>query len=220
MCWRSKVYIYASRITSYNVCYTKLLRQRLAAELGVRGELKYKGEMSTYKKDVSSHSIYRNLDKCIMCRRCETMCNNVQTCGILSAVDRGFETVVSPAFGLPMSETMCTFCGQCVAVCPTAALTEINNVAAVWDAINDNDKFVIVQTAPAVRVALGEEFGMGPGSIVTGKMVTALRQLGFDRVFDTDFAADLTIIEEASEFIHRLKHGGRLPILTSSYNFV
>ncbi len=189
--------------------------QRLAAELGVRGELKYKGEMSTYKKDVSSHSIYRNLDKCIMCRRCETMCNNVQTCGILSAVDRGFETVVSPAFGLPMSETMCTFCGQCVAVCPTAALTEINNVAAVWDAINDNDKFVIVQTAPAVRVALGEEFGMGPGSIVTGKMVTALRQLGFDRVFDTDFAADLTIIEEASEFIHRLKHGGRLPILTS-----
>jgi NADH-quinone oxidoreductase subunit G len=188
--------------------------QKLAADLGVR-KLKYQGEMSTYKKDSSSKSIYRNLDKCILCRRCETMCNDVQTCGILSAVDRGFETVVAPAFGLPMSETMCTFCGQCVAVCPTAALTEINNITEVWDALNDPDKYVIVQTAPAVRVALGEEFGMEPGTIVTGKMVTALRNLGFDRVFDTDFAADLTIIEEASEFVHRLQHGGTLPILTS-----
>jgi len=139
----------------------------------------------------------------------------VQTCGILSAVDRGFETVVSPAFGLPMSETMCTFCGQCVAVCPTAALTEISNIREVWDAINDKDKYVVVQTAPAVRVALGEEFGMEPGTIVTGKMASALRMMGFDRVFDTDFGADLTIIEEASEFVHRLQHGGRLPILTS-----
>jgi len=188
--------------------------QSLAANLGIR-ELKYKGEMSTYPQDFSSKSIHRNLDKCILCRRCETMCNTVQTCGILSAVDRGFNTVVSPAFGLPMSETMCTFCGQCVAVCPTAALTEINSIRQVWEAINDKDKFVIVQTAPAVRVALGEEFGMEAGTIVTGKMVTALRKLGFDRVFDTDFAADLTIIEEASEFIHRLQHGGRLPILTS-----
>lgn len=189
--------------------------QALAAELGIRGEIKYKGEVSTYEKDSSSYSIYRNLDKCILCRRCETMCNEVQTCGILSGVGRGFETVVSPAFGLPMSETMCTFCGQCVAVCPTAALTEINSISDVWDAINDPEKFVVVQTAPAVRVALGEEFGMEPGTIVTGKMATALRNLGFDKVFDTDFAADLTIIEEASEFIHRLQHGGKLPILTS-----
>jgi len=188
--------------------------QKLAADLGVR-KLKYQGEMSTYEKDCSSKSIYRNLDKCILCRRCETMCNEVQTCGILSAVDRGFETVVAPAFGLPMSETMCTFCGQCVAVCPTAALTEINNIPEVWDALNDPKKTVIVQTAPAVRVALGEEFGMEPGTIVTGKMVTALRKLGFEKVFDTDFAADLTIIEEASEFVHRLQHGGTLPILTS-----
>lgn len=188
--------------------------QKLAADLGVR-EVRYKGEKSTYKKDMSSKSIYRNLDKCILCRRCETMCNEVQTCGILSAVDRGFGTVVSPAFGLPMVDTMCTFCGQCVAVCPTAALTEINNIDNVWNAINDKEKVVIVQTAPAVRVALGEEFGMEPGTIVTGKMVTALRKLGFDRVFDTDFAADLTIIEEASEFVHRLQHGGKLPILTS-----
>ncbi len=188
--------------------------QRLAADLGVRA-LKYRGAMSTYAEDTSSKSIHRNLDKCILCRRCETMCNEVQTCGILSAVDRGFETVVAPAFGLPMSETMCTFCGQCVAVCPTAALTEISHVRQVWEAINDPDKFVVVQTAPAVRVALGEEFGMEPGTIVTGKMVSALRKMGFDRVFDTDFGADLTIIEEASELVHRIQHGGRLPILTS-----
>jgi NADH-quinone oxidoreductase subunit G len=188
--------------------------QSMAAELGVR-ELKYQGVMSSYPKDASSKSIYRNLDKCIRCRRCETMCNEVQTCGILSAIDRGFETVVSPAFGLPMVDTMCTFCGQCVAVCPTAALTEINNLREVWRAINDPDKVVLVQTAPAVRVALGEEFGMEPGTIVTGKMVAALRGLGFDKVFDTDFAADLTIIEEASELVHRIKHGGTLPILTS-----
>ncbi len=189
--------------------------QKIAADLGIRGELKYKGEMSTYEKDSSSHSIYRNLDKCILCRRCETMCNEVQTCGILSAMDRGFETVVSPAFGLPMVDTACTFCGQCVAVCPTAALTEINKVGEVWKAINDKEKYVVVQTAPAVRVALGEEFDMEPGTIVTGKMAAALRKLGFDKVFDTDFAADLTIMEEASEFAHRLQHNGTLPILTS-----
>ncbi|MFO7612095.1 MAG: NADH-dependent [FeFe] hydrogenase, group A6 [Clostridia bacterium] len=188
--------------------------QKLAADLCVR-EIEYTGEQSTYEIDNSSRSIYRNLDKCILCRRCETMCNEVQTCGILSGMDRGFETVVGPAFGLPMVDTMCTFCGQCVAVCPTAALTEINQIREVWDAINDPEKIVVVQTAPAVRVALGEEFGMEIGTIVTGKMAAALRRLGFDRVFDTDFAADLTIVEEASEFIHRLKHGGTLPILTS-----
>lgn len=188
--------------------------QDLAAELGIR-KIKYKGAMSNYKKDSSSASLYRNLDKCIMCRRCETMCNDVQTCGILSAVDRGFETVVSPAFGRPMVDTMCTFCGQCVAVCPTAALTQVSNVAKVWDVLNDPDRYVIVQTAPAIRVALGEKFDMEPGTIVTGKMVAALRRLGFRKVFDTDFAADVTIVEEAHEFIDRLQNGGRLPILTS-----
>lgn len=188
--------------------------QLLAAELGIR-KIKYKGEMSNYKKDSSSGALYRNLDKCIMCRRCETMCNEVQTCNILSAVDRGFEAVVSPAFGLPMLDTMCTFCGQCVAVCPTAALTQVSNVDKVWDAISDPDKYVIVQTAPAIRVALGEKFNMEPGTIVTGKMVSALRRLGFNKVFDTDFAADVTIVEEAHEFIDRLQNGGRLPILTS-----
>ncbi|MCX7884212.1 MAG: NADH-dependent [FeFe] hydrogenase, group A6 [Caloramator sp.] len=193
---------------------TQCQLQQLAADLGIRN-IRYKGKMSTYPKDLSSESIYRNLDKCIMCRRCETMCNEVQTCNVYSAVDRGFETVVSPAFGLPMIDTQCTFCGQCVAVCPTAALTQINHVSKVWEALSDPDKYVIVQTAPAIRVALGEKFGMEAGSIVTGKMVAALRRLGFKKVFDTDFAADVTILEEAHEFIDRLQNGGRLPILTS-----
>lgn len=188
--------------------------QTLAADLGIR-EVKYEGEMSTYPIDKSSHSIVRNMDKCILCRRCETMCNEVQTVNVLSGVGRGFETVVGASFDLPMHETTCTFCGQCLAVCPTAALTEVNNVSKVWDALNDENKIVVVQTAPAVRVALGEEFGMAPGSVVTGKMAAALRNIGFHKVFDTDFAADLTIMEEASEFVHRLEHGGKLPILTS-----
>lgn len=193
---------------------TQCQLQSIAAELGIR-KIRYEGEMSNYKKDSSSGALYRNLDKCIMCRRCETMCNDVQTCGIYSAVDRGFNTVVSPAFGRPMLDTQCTFCGQCVSVCPTAALTEVSNVARVWEVLSDPDKYVIVQTAPAIRVALGEKFGMDPGTIVTGKMVAALRRLGFKKVFDTDFAADVTIVEEAHEFIDRLKNGGRLPMLTS-----
>ena len=188
--------------------------QALAAELNIRA-IKYKGERAKHPKDISSKSIVRNMDKCIMCRRCETMCNEVQTVNVLSAINRGFDTFIAPSMNLPMHESTCVFCGQCVSVCPTAALTEVNHIARVWDAINDTSKFVLVQTAPAVRVALGEEFGAEPGTRVTGKMVTALRQLGFDKVFDTDFAADLTIMEEASEFLHRLKHGGKLPILTS-----
>ncbi len=188
--------------------------QKLAADLGVR-EIKYDGEMSTYPIDASSHSLVRNLDKCILCRRCETMCNDVQTVGVYSAVERGFNTVISPAFGLPMIDTNCTFCGQCVSVCPTAALTEVNNTRKVWEALYDPDKYVIVQTAPAIRVALGEEFGMETGTRVTGKMVSLLRKLGFDQVCDTDFAADLTIMEEAAELVHRISHGGRLPMLTS-----
>ncbi|MBU3113422.1 NADH-dependent [FeFe] hydrogenase, group A6 [Clostridium lacusfryxellense] len=188
--------------------------QKLAAELGIR-EIHYKGEMSTYPIDRSSSSIVRNLDKCILCRRCETMCNEIQTVGVLSGVGRGFETVVSPAFDLPLIETTCTFCGQCVAVCPTGALTEVNNTSKVWNALGQSAKIVVVQTAPAVRAALGEEFGLPLGTSVTGKMVAALRALGFTKVFDTNFAADLTIMEEASEFAHRLQHGGRLPMLTS-----
>ncbi|KAJ51195.1 NADH-quinone oxidoreductase subunit G [Clostridium tetanomorphum] len=188
--------------------------QSLAADMGIKS-IRYTGEISRFPKDTSSFSIVRDLDKCILCRRCVTMCNDVQTVGVLSAVDRGFNTVISPAFSADMLDTNCTFCGQCVAVCPTGALTEVNNTSKVWDALDDTDKVVIIQTAPAIRAALGEEFGLEPGTVVTGKMVSALHALGFHKVFDTDFAADLTILEEANELIHRLEHGGRLPMLTS-----
>lgn len=188
--------------------------QSLAAELCIR-EIRYTGKRTKFKSDNSSYSIIRNLDKCILCRRCETMCNEVQTCNVLSAINRGMNTVVAPAFNLPIAETNCTFCGQCVAVCPTAALTEVHFIPNVIDALIDKEKFVIVETAPAVRAALGEEFGFKPGTAVTGKMVSALRKLGFDKVFDTNFGADLTILEEAKEFIYRLENGGKLPILTS-----
>lgn len=188
--------------------------QALAAELNIR-EIKYQGEMTVSPKDTSSLSVVRNMEKCILCRRCETMCSDVQTVNVLSPIHRGFNTVMAPSLNLPMIDTACTFCGQCVAVCPTGALTEVNNIAKVWDMINDKSKYVVVQTAPAVRVALGEEFGAEPGTVVTYQMAEGLRKLGFDKVFDTDFAADLTIMEEASEFVHRLEHGGKLPILTS-----
>ncbi|MBE0449513.1 MAG: iron hydrogenase small subunit [Clostridia bacterium] len=188
--------------------------QALAQELGIR-EIHYTGEKMNYPIDDSSYSLIKDPNKCIMCRRCETMCNVVQTCGILSAVNRGFDVIVGPAFHLDMVDTSCTFCGQCVAVCPTGALTEMNHTAKVWQALNNPKKHVVVQVAPAVRVAIGEMFDMDPGTITTGKLVSALRALDFDAIFDTDFGADLTIMEEASELIHRIQNGGRLPMLTS-----
>ncbi|MEA1874732.1 MAG: NADH-dependent [FeFe] hydrogenase, group A6 [Bacteroidota bacterium] len=193
--------------------------QKMAQDLGIR-EIHYQGEQSTYKEDYSP-SIIRDMDKCIMCRRCETMCNDVQTCGVLSGIYRGFEAVVAPAFEQDLEKSPCTYCGQCVAVCPTGALTEVDHTNKVVRALADPKKTVIVQTAPAVRAALGEEFGMEPGTLVTGKMVSALRRLGFDQVFDTDFAADLTIMEEGAELLGRLTKflegdkSVRLPILTS-----
>lgn len=195
--------------------------QDMAIKLGIReipGQ-EY-AEMSTYKKDFSP-SIIRDIDKCIMCRRCETMCNEVQTVGALSAVNRGFMAVVAPAFEQDLEKSPCTYCGQCVAVCPTGALTEVDHTTKVIRAIADPTKTVLVQTAPAVRAALGEEFGLKPGTLVTGKMVAALRQIGFDYVFDTDFAADLTIMEEGTELLDRLTRflngdkSVKLPILTS-----
>lgn len=188
--------------------------QSLAHELGVK-EIKWEGVMMDYEKDKSSYSIVKDPNKCIMCRRCETMCNEVQTCGILSAVNRGFDAFVGPAFNMDMVETSCTFCGQCVAVCPTAALTEVDNTQKVWQDLNNPNKHVVVQVAPAIRVAIGELFGMEAGTISTGKLAASLRRMGFDGVFDTDFGADLTIMEEASELVHRIEHGGRLPMLTS-----
>jgi len=195
--------------------------QDMAVKLGIReipGQ-EY-AEMSTYRLDTSP-SIIRDLDKCIMCRRCETMCNDFQTVGALHAVNRGFDAVVAPAFEMNLEHSPCTYCGQCVAVCPTGALTEVDHTGKVIAALNDPSKTVVVQTAPAVRAALVEEFGMEPGTRVTGQMVTALKQLGFDYVFDTDFAADLTIMEEGTELLGRLaKHLNgdkdvKLPILTS-----
>jgi len=193
--------------------------QKLAQDLGVR-EIHYQGEQSSYKED-NSPSIIRDMDKCIMCRRCETMCNEVQTCGVLSGVNRGFDAVVAPAFEQDLIQSPCTFCGQCVAVCPTGALTERDYTNRVIRALADPTKTVIVQTAPAVRAALGEEFGLEPGTLVTGKMVAALRKIGFDKVYDTDFAADLTIMEEGTELLGRLTkflNGDKdvkLPLLTS-----
>ncbi len=193
--------------------------QSMAHQLGIR-KLHYEGEQSTYREDTSP-SIIRDMDKCIMCRRCETMCNTFQTVGVLSGVNRGFMAVVAPAFEQNLDHSTCTYCGQCVAVCPTGALTEVDHTNKVIRALADPTKTVIVQTAPAVRAALGEEFGMEPGTLVTGKLVTALRNLGFDYIFDTDFAADLTIMEEGTELLDRLSrflNGDKtvsLPILTS-----
>ncbi len=193
--------------------------QDLAIQFGVR-EVRFAGKESTYRQDISP-SIIRDIDKCIMCRRCETMCNEVQTCGVLSGVNRGFEAVVAPAFEQDLSDSTCTYCGQCVAVCPVGALHEADYTWDVVRAISNPSKKVIVQIAPAVRVALGEEFGLEPGTDVTGKMVTALRKLGFDKVFDTNWAADLTIMEEGTEFKERLEKflagdkDVKLPLLTS-----
>ncbi len=188
--------------------------QDLAAEFDLH-HLLYEGEESTYELDLSNNSIVRDLNKCIMCRRCETACNVIQTVGVLSGVGRGFEAVVAPANMMPLSETKCTFCGQCVSVCPVGALTTMSSRYPVWNVLSDTSKTVVVQTAPAVRVAIGEEFGMDPGNIATGKLVTGLRMLGFNKVFDTDFAADLTIMEETTEFIDRVTKKENLPILTS-----
>ncbi len=188
--------------------------QSLAEELNVR-KIRWEGERMDYPKDVSSDAIVKDSNKCIYCRRCETGCNEVQTCGILSGIGRGFNAFVGPFANIPMVESSCTYCGQCVQVCPTAALTEVFHTDKVWEAINDPDKHVVVQTAPAIRVALGELFGMEVGTTVTGKMVSALKRIGFDAVFDTNFGADLTVMEEASELIYRIKNNKTLPILTN-----
>ena len=188
--------------------------QEIAADLGVR-ESRFESVLVEQPADTSSLAIERNQNKCIKCGRCIQVCNSVQGIGILDYIGRSNDCEVKPAFGRYLSDIACVSCGQCSVVCPVGAITEKEDIEQVWEAINNPDKIVVVQTAPAVRVSLGEEFGMDPGGIVTGKMVAALRALGFDKVFDTDFTADLTIIEEGHELLQRMKEGGTLPMLTS-----
>lgn len=192
--------------------------QELGKTLGVE-EARFAGARSVRPNDISV-SITRDLTKCILCRRCVTVCNEIQGTGVLNAQNRGFKTVISPAMDLALGTVNCAFCGQCTVVCPVGALKETDAIQKVWSAINDKNKRVIVQVAPAVRVALGEEFGCEPGTQVTGKMAAALHALGFADVFDTNFAADLTILEEGTELLHRLTDaltgdGAVLPMITS-----
>ncbi|HOJ39825.1 MAG TPA: [Fe-Fe] hydrogenase large subunit C-terminal domain-containing protein, partial [bacterium] len=188
--------------------------QTLAQQFGIRERL-YQGERKHFPVDISSASIVRDPDKCILCGKCVRVCSEIQGVNALSFSHRGFRTNVGPAFDLPAAESVCVNCGQCTLFCPTGALTERDDTEKVWQALSDPSKVVVVQIAPAVRVALGEPFGFQPGTDLTGQTVAALRRLGFDRVFDTQFSADLTIMEEAHELLHRLAHGGKLPMFTS-----
>ena len=175
----------------------------------------YEGTKNTYEIDDKSPSIVRDPNKCILCRRCVSMCNKVQKIGVIGVTERGFKSCVSTAGHNSLNDVNCTFCGQCIEVCPTGALREKDSTQIVWDKINDKNTYVIVQTAPSVRVALGEEFGMPIGTNVEGKMVNALKQMGFDKVFDTNTGADFTIVEEGTEFIKRLQNNDNLPMITS-----
>lgn len=168
-------------------------------------EFRFEGQKSKNVVDDTSPSIVRDSSKCILCRRCVTMCNEMQGVGILNAQSRGFDTEIGPGEDLPLGSAACAYCGQCTTVCPVGALKEKDSTQAVWEALLDPSKTVMVQTAPAIRAALGEEFGYEPGTLVTGKMAGALREIGFDYVFDTNFAADLTIMEEGTEFLERIK---------------
>ena len=188
--------------------------QKLADELGVT-DITYMGERNEYDVDEVSPSIVRDNNKCVLCRRCVSACKTIQTVSVIDATERGFKTTIASPFNKSLGEVPCVNCGQCIVACPTGALREKDNTDDVWAAINDPDRYVVVQTAPAVRVGLGEEFGYEIGTPVTGKMAAALRRMGFDGVFDTDTGADLTIMEEGTEFIERLQNGGKLPMITS-----
>ncbi|HAN44136.1 MAG TPA: ferredoxin [Ruminococcaceae bacterium] len=189
--------------------------QALCNEFKVDDEHKYDGENIQYDFDDSAAHMYRDNNKCILCRRCVAVCEKWQSVGVIGPNDRGFKTHISCAFEQDLGEVACVSCGQCVVVCPTGAIAEKDQTKDVWRALNDPTKHVVVQTAPSIRATLGEAFDMPIGTNVEGKMVAALRRLGFDAVFDTDLAADLTIVEEAHELIDRIKNGGKLPLITS-----
>ena len=188
--------------------------QTLSADFGIR-EIKFDGARRKQEKDTTSVSVVRDPNKCVLCKRCVSMCRTIQGVGAIGATNRGYDTIVEPVWGNSLEDVNCINCGQCITACPVGALTETQEADKVWHALNDPEKFVVVQPAPAVRFAIGEEFGMPMGSRVTGKLAAALRRLKFDRVFDTDFGADLTIMEEGFELIHRIKNGGVLPQITS-----
>ena len=189
--------------------------QELAHNLGVEDESYYDGALTPSCIDDSAAHMIRDNSKCVLCRRCSAVCESVQGIGVIGPNMRGFDTHIGSAFEMGLGETSCVSCGQCIAVCPTGALTEKSDMDKIFAAIADPSKHVVVQTAPAVRAALGEEFGLPIGTNTEGKMAAALRRLGFDKVFDTDFSADLTIMEEAHEFLDRVQNGGKLPLITS-----
>ena len=188
--------------------------QDLASKLNIQ-LIEYKGERKQHPIDNMSPTIVRDPNKCILCRRCVAVCKNIQKVGAIDCGNRGFESNISTSYNKSLKDTNCVYCGQCIQACPTNALHEKENIDEVWEKLKDQSVHVVVQTAPAVRVALGEEFGMPVGTNVTGKMVTALKRLGFDKVFDTNTAADFTIMEEAHEFIERYKENDNIPMITS-----
>ena len=189
--------------------------QKLCLDLGVENGDRFAGSQNKYAIDDVSPSIVRDNNKCILCRRCVATCANIQNVGVIGAVNRGFNTAIESPWNLNLNDMACINCGQCITACPVGALYEKDETKKVWNLIADETKHVVVQPAPAVRAALGEEFGMPIGTCVTGKMAAALRRLGFDKIFDTDFGADLTIMEEATELIGRIQNNGVLPMITS-----
>ena len=188
--------------------------QRLSATMGIRNR-HFEGEMKDYEEDLSSKSVVRNPNKCILCGRCVRMCSQIQNVSNLGLAGRGFKTVVMPAYDMPMKESVCTACGQCINICPTAAFLEKSYIDEIYTALNDPTIIKVINAAPSVRASIGESFGYEAGVNTEGKMFAAMRKMGFDHVFDSQFTADLTIMEEASELAHRIQTGGKLPMITS-----